>query len=238
MPVSEKEVITEMIKSACHFGHSSTKWNPKMRRYLHAKMEGIHIFDLTKSLRALDAAAQFLEESAAEGKQVLLVSTKLQAERLIRDAAEKTHFPYIVKKWIPGFLTNFDTIKRRIKFFNDLKNERESGDWERKYKKKERLMLARQLLKLEAAFSGVAEVSKLPDVILILNGVCDELALREAKKLGIPTVSVCDSNADPDLVTYPIPGNDDAVKSLAFFMERLTAGLVKGLDRAKNPVKV
>ncbi|PIQ77077.1 30S ribosomal protein S2 [Candidatus Peregrinibacteria bacterium CG11_big_fil_rev_8_21_14_0_20_46_8] len=233
MPAVEKKPLTEMIKAACHFGHAVQKWNPKMRRYLYTKQDGIHIFDLTKTQKALDKAVKFLEEQAAEGKSILLVSTKLQAERLVLDAADKTGFPYITRKWIPGFLTNFETVKKRIKYFKELQQERETGVWEKKYKKKERLMLARTLTKLQEAFGGVADLDKVPDVVLVFDAVRDELALKEAKKLGLPSVAICDSNADPDLVTYPIPGNDDAIKSLTYFIEKLTAALMKGKDMKK-----
>jgi len=228
MITEEKKTLTDMIKAACHFGHGVAKWNPKMRRYLYKKQDGIHIFDLTKTQKALQVAEKFLEEKVSEGKTVLLVSTKLQAEKLVLDAADKTGFPYITRKWIPGFLTNFDTVNKRIQYFNQLREEQDAGMWDRKYKKKERLMLSRTLAKLQDAFGGVSNLKKVPDIVVVFDAVRDELALREAKKLGLPSVAICDSNADPDLVTYPIPGNDDAIKSLTYFATSITAALLRG----------
>lgn len=229
-----------MLASACHFGHRASKWNPKMRQYLYTKRDGIHIFDLTKTYKALSAALEFLRQSAAEGKRILLVSTKLQATRLVQEAAIKCEVPYVTRKWMPGLLTNFETIRKRIKYFKDLKEGKAMGDWE-KYKKKERLELQRMLDKLEDAFSGVEHMSKLPDVVVVFDSVRDTLALKEARRLKIATVGVCDSNADPDLLSFPIPGNDDAVKSLMYFIDKVGTAIMEGKKmaiEAAPPVKV
>ena len=232
MSTTDKKVLTSMIEAGCHFGHRVSKWNPKMRKYLYDKRDGIHMFDLTKTAAKLDVACDFLRESCAAGKSVLLVSTKLQAIKILTEAATSTDSPYITKKWIPGILTNFDTVKRRIKYFKDLKEQKANGEWEEKYTKKECVELGRTLKKLQDAFSGVEHMHRVPDVVVVLDAVRDRLALKESKRLGIPTVGLCDSNADPDLLTYIVPGNDDAVKSLAFFAGEFKKAIAEGKHRA------
>lgn len=228
----DKKLLEEMLASACHFGHKVSKWNPKMRSYIYSKRDGIHVFDLTKTYECLTRALEFIQKNVSEGKTVLLVSTKLQATRLIAEAAKKTDSPYVTRKWMPGLLTNFDTIKKRIKYFRDLRDSKAIGGWD-KYTKKERLELSRDLEKLEDAFSGVETMNGLPHVVIVLDAVRDTLALKEAKRLRIPTVAICDTNADPDLVTYPIPGNDDAVKSLKFFVNQLAGAIEAGKKQQK-----
>lgn len=225
---TSKNMLEEMLEAACHFGHKVSRWNPKMHKYIYTKREGVHIFDLTKTKVALEKACDFLRETVASGKEVLLVSTKLHATRLMRECAEKCECPYVTQKWMPGLLTNFDTIRKRIKYFRDLKDQKEKGEWEDKYTKKERLDLSRTLEKLEDAFSGVQNMMKLPEAIFVLDSVRDVLALKEAKRLGIATIGICDTNADPDLLTYPIPGNDDAIRSLRYFMGKVTDALLEG----------
>lgn len=235
----DSKLLEEMLAAACHFGHKSSKWNPKMKRYIFTARDGIHIFDLEKTCECLEAALHFITETAAAGKTILLVSTKLQATKMVTEAAKKAGCPFVTRKWMPGLLTNFETIKKRIKYFKDLKAGRDSGDWE-KYTKKERLELGRIIQKLEEAFSGVEHLANFPDVLVVFDSIRDKLALREAKRLKIATVGVCDSNADPDLLTYPIPGNDDAVKSLRFFVEKVTDAILDGkkLFEGRAPVKL
>lgn len=235
----DKKLLEEMLAAACHFGHKVSKWNPKMKQYIYTRRDGIHIFDLTKTSHCLTNALNFLTETAAAGKTILLVSTKLQATKLVTEAAQKTGSSYVTRKWMPGLLTNFETIKKRIKYFKDLKAGRDAGDWE-KYTKKERLELSRTLQKLEEAFSGVESLNSFPNIVVVFDSIRDKLALREAKRLKITTVGVCDTNADPDLLTYPIPGNDDAVKSLKFFIDRVTEAILDGkrLFEGRTPAKL
>jgi len=224
----DKKVVKEMLEAGCHYGHKVSKWNPKMHRFLYAKHEGVHVFDLTQAYQRLVVAMDFLKNAVMEGKSVLLVSTKLQATRLLTEAAEKTGCSYVTRKWIPGLLTNFDTVKIRIRYFKELKEQQGNGEWESKYTKKERLQLARELTKLQAAFGGVEYMNSLPDVVVVLDVVRDKLALKEAQRLHIQTVGICDSNADPDLVNFPIPGNDDAVRSISFFTDYIVNAINEG----------
>lgn len=232
-----KKLLEEMLAAAVHFGHKVSKWNPKMREYIYTKREGVHIFDLTKTYESLMRALNFLTEKASEGKTILIVSTKLQATKLVAEAALKTGCPSVTQKWMPGLLTNFETIRRRIKYFRDLKQAKDSGEWD-KYTKRERLDLSRALKKLEDAFSGVENMLRLPDAVVVFDAIHDELVLREAKRLKIPTIGICDSNADPDLLAFPIPGNDDAIKSLKFFVDQVTNAILEGkkIFEGRTPV--
>lgn len=222
-----KKELEEMMACACHFGHKVSKWNPKMRDYIYTQRDNIHIFDLVKSFECMQKALDFLRQAASSGKTILLMSTKLQLAKFLAEAAIKCDCSYVTRKWMPGLLTNYETIRKRIKYFKDLKEKKASGDWE-KYTKKERLTMQRTLDKLEGAFSGVETMAKLPDVVVVFDCVRDILALKEANRLGITTVGVCDSNADPDLLTYPIPGNDDAVKSLKYFLNKIVTAIEEG----------
>lgn len=229
----DKKALKAMLDAGCHFGHKTSKWNPKMAKYIYTKKDNIHIFDLVKTYQALVKVKDFLKTASKEGKTILFVSTKLQAIKFVDEAAKHCNCPYVTRKWMPGILTNFDTIKKRIKYFRDLKQQRDSGEWE-KYTKKERLELSRVIEKLEHAFSGVEELTRLPDIVVVFDALHDSLALREAKRLKLPTIAICDSNSDPDLVTYPIPGNDDAVKSLRYFIDSIAEAIEEGKKEAKK----
>lgn len=234
---NDKKLLEDMLEAACHFGHKVSRWNPKMKQYIYTKRDGIHIFDLSKTATCLAKTMDFLTETAANNKIILLVSTKLQATKIVAEAAQKTGCPFVTRKWMPGLLTNFNTIQKRVKYFKDLKNGKVTGEWE-KYTKKERVEMDRTLGKLEGAFSGVENMSHLPSVVVVFDSIRDVLALKEARRLNISTVGVCDSNADPDLLTFPIPGNDDAVKSLKFFVEKITEAIMKGKKMATDGSRV
>jgi len=212
--------LKEMLAAAVHFGHQTHKWNPKMKRYLYGVRDGIHIFDLQKTFDMQQKALTFLQTTVEEGKTVLFVSTKQQAASLVEGVAKKCNMPYVTYKWIGGLLTNFSTVKDRIKYFLDLTDKKETGEFE-KYTKKEVSILKKDLEKLETAFGGLKNMTKKPDVIFVVDCVRDNIAIKEAKKLKIPVVGITDSNADPDEVDYPIPGNDDAVKSLKYFLSKV-----------------
>lgn len=219
--------MKQMLESAVHFGHKTQKWNPKMRRYLYGSKNGVHIFDLQKTQDCLVKAVEFLKHSAASGKNILLVSTKPQASQYIVEAANDSHMPYVVHKWMGGLLTNFGTMKVRIRYFRTLKDQEKSGEFD-KYTKKEASGLRKQIIKLEAALGGVRDLDRLPDVVFVADAVRDRIAIREANKMKIPVVAICDSNADPDGVAYPIPGNDDAVKSLTYLINAVKDAILAG----------
>ncbi len=229
----QKTLMREMLANAVHFGHKTAKWNPKMASYLFDKRNGVHIFDLNKTYQGLMAATEFLEAAAAAGKTVLFVSTKPQATALLKEQAEKSGMPYVTSKWIPGLLTNFKTIRARVKYLHDLKDQKETGEFE-KYTKKEASDLNKVIEKLEKALGGVSNLERLPDVVFVLDCVRDRIAVQEAQKMKCTVVAVVDSNADPDGIAYVIPGNDDAVKSVKFLLEQVGTAVANGVRKAKK----
>jgi small subunit ribosomal protein S2 len=219
--------LKEMLEAAVHFGHKTQKWNPKMRRYLYGEKNGIHIFDLKKTQECLLKAAEFLKHESANGKTILMISTKPQAAQLIIDTANATKMPYVVHKWMGGLLTNFSTVKQRIRYFRSLLDQEKSGEFS-KYTKKEASDLKKTIEKLESALGGVRDLDRMPDAIFVADAVRDRIAVREANKMKVPVVAIVDSNADPDGVAYPIPGNDDAIKSLTYLITAVKNAILEG----------
>lgn len=229
----QQTLMREMLANAVHFGHRTTKWNPKMANYLYGKKNEVHIFDLNKTYEGLTAALDFLEAATAQGKTVLLVSTKPQATHFLKEEAEKCGMPYVISKWIPGLLTNFKTIRSRVKYLLDLKQQKESGEFE-KYTKKEVSMLNKQIEKLENALGGVVSLERVPDVVFVLDCVRDRIAVQEAIKMKCTIVAIVDSNADPEGIAYVIPANDDAIKSIQFLLSKLSMAIQNGVKKARK----
>ncbi len=225
--------LKEMLANAVHFGHQTQKWNPKMKPYLYGVRDGIHIFDLQKTFDNMQSALSYLQKTISEGKKVLFVSTKQQAASIVETTAKKCNMPYVTHKWIGGLLTNFSTIKTRIKYYLDLEEKAQSGKFE-KFTKKEASKLKKDLDKLSVAFSGLKGLTKAPDAVFVVDCVRDNIAIREAEKLGIPVIAIADSNADPDSIDYLIPGNDDAVKSLKYFMSKVEDAILNTQSKSSK----
>ena len=223
----------QLIDAACHFGHRKEKWNPKMKNLLFGVRRGIHIFDLEKTHAALQKAVDELKSLQKSGKTILFVSTKLQSLVAIERISKTLGQPVVTKKWVPGLLTNWSTIKNRIKYFLDLQQSFRTGEIE-KYTKKEQTALRKELMKLEAGFSGVSSMKGLPDAVFIVDAVRDHVAVLEAKKLSIPVFGICDSNADPDNFKVFIPCNDDAVKSIEIILSTIEAELSGAKSAAES----
>jgi small subunit ribosomal protein S2 len=223
----------ELLAAACHFGHRKEKWNPKMKPNLFGVRRGIHIFDLEKTHTALKKAVDELRSLQKSGKTILFVSTKLQALVAIERVSKALGQPVVTKKWVPGLLTNWSTIKNRIRYYLDLQQSFRTGDVE-KYTKKEQTVLRKELAKLDAGFSGVASMKGLPDAVFVVDAVRDRVAVLEAKKLGIPVFGICDSNADPDDFKVYIPANDDAVKSIELILNCVQSEL-EGAKASEAP---
>ncbi len=221
-----KSELQKMFDCAVHIGHRTHKWDPRAKKFIHGDRNGIHIINLEKTASLLNNALEFLSKTAKEGKVVLFVSTKPQSVRLIEEAAKGCGMPYVVSKWIPGLLTNFGTIKKRIKYLTDMKEQESSGEFD-KYTKNEASKLRKQINKLQIALGGVEGMKSLPDAVFVVDVVRDEIVVKEARKIGIPVVGIVDTNANPDSVDYPIPGNDDALKSLEFFIGEIENSLKK-----------
>lgn len=216
----QKDEIKKMFENAVHIGHRTQKWNPRMKRYIHGERNGIHIINLEKTYDMLEKALAFLSKTVADGKTILFVSTKPQSVKLIEELAKECHMPYVVSKWIPGLLTNFTTIKSRTKYLADLKRQVETGEIS-KYTKKEVSKLKKIMDKLQIALGGVQNMTSKPDVVFVVDALRDKIVVKEARRMKIPTVGIVDTNADPTTLTYPIPGNDDAIKSLTYFLDTI-----------------
>ena len=210
----------ELLDACCHIGHRKNKWNPKMNSYLFGVRRGLHLFDLVETRKHLETLCSALKKLQTEGKTILFVSTKQQSIPLIETLGEALNQPTVTKKWIPGLLTNWFTIKKRIKYFLDLKHSFKTGEVE-KYKKKEQTELRKKLMKLETALSGVAGMTERPDALFVVDGVRDHVAVLEANTLKIPVYGFCDSNTNPDEFTVFVPTNDDAVKSLTLLLSTI-----------------
>lgn len=210
--------LKEMFDNALYFGHRTEHWNPKFRDYIFGEKGGVHIIDLEKTRANLEEALNFLAECAESGKELIVVATKTQARKLVRPIFGDTPIHFVDSKWLPGLLSNFDTVKKRITYYNKLIEMRKTGEME-KYSKKEVSEFSKDIKKLEVMLGGVLNMRKVPQVIFILDIFKEKIALKEAKVCKIPTIGVVDSNSDPRLVDFPIPANDDAQKSIKFILE-------------------
>jgi small subunit ribosomal protein S2 len=226
----------ELLAAACHFGHRKEKWNPKMAPAIYGVRKGIHIFDLTKTREGLVKVCEQLKKLQAEGKTILFVSTKQQSIPMLESVAKKLNQPMVTKKWIPGLLTNWPTIKRRLRYYLDLQRSFQTGEIE-KYTKKEQTALRKKLAKLDTALAGVSHMTGLPDAVFIVDAIRDRVAVLEAAKLKIPLYGICDSTADPDLFNAFIPANDDAVKSLSLLLGTVEKELLEVSPKSAAPDK-
>lgn len=224
--------LEALLEAGAHFGHQVKRWNPKMTPYIYGARDGVHIFDLAKTRDALLEAADAVKKVAQEGGVILFVGTKRQAKTLVRDAAERAGMPQVSTRWLGGTLTNFEQMQRSIKKLADLKAGREGGEFA-SFTKKERLLIDRKIASLEKIFGGITELTKLPDMIFVVDTHKETTAVAEAAKKGIPVVGIVDTNADPTLVDYPIPANDDAVKSIAFVLDVIVKAVEEGKKKAK-----
>lgn len=223
--------IKKLLEAGAHFGHTTSRWHPKMAGYIHSKRGGNHIIDLAQTVTALEEALPLIEKTVAEGKKVLLVGTKRQAKVITKEAAEATGMPYVVNRWVGGILTNTETINKRIKYLKEQENKMAGGELENRYNKLEVQRFQEEIDQMNHLYGGVKELSGKPGLVYVTDVVTDHLAVKEAKKLGVPVIGVVDSNADPSGIDYPIPANDDALKAikqlLDYVVEAINAGKAK-----------
>jgi small subunit ribosomal protein S2 len=206
--------LKDLLEAGAHFGHQTRRWNPKMDRYIYGARNGVHIIDLTKTAPALEAACKFAEDVAKRGGKILFVGTKRQAKAVIRQEATRVGQPYVSERWLGGMLTNFRTIRAQVNRLKKLEGQLESGELAANYNKKELLGLTQEINKLNFIFGGIKDMEQLPAALFVTDAPREAIALAEAAKLGIPVIAIADSNADPDMIDYPIPANDDAIKSI------------------------
>ncbi|UCC73083.1 MAG: 30S ribosomal protein S2 [Gemmatimonadota bacterium] len=212
--------LEDLLKAGVHFGHQTRRWNPKMRRYIFAERGGIYIIDLKKTLHELERAKQLIREVVHRGDSVLFVCTKTQLSEIVRAEAERCGGFYVTVRWLGGMLTNFQTIKKNIRRLKELERGVEEGAFEF-YTKKERLLLDREREKLDRFLSGIKNMARQPGCLFVVDARKEAIAVAEANKLGIPVVAIADTNADPDLLTVPIAGNDDAIRSVSLITQEI-----------------
>jgi len=223
-------LVQQLLDAGVHFGHQTKRWNPKMKPYIFGRRVGIYIIDLEQTERHLKAALQFLEDIAAKGQTVLFVGTKRQAKPILEAEAQRAGMPYVTTRWLGGTLTNFQTIKANLDRLATLRKQKAEGVFERVIKKDAKRM-GRQLERLGANFGGMAEMMRLPGCLFVVDTKREETAVREANRLNIPIVAICDTNADPQLIAYPIPGNDDAIRSIKFLVSLVADAILAGRRR-------
>jgi small subunit ribosomal protein S2 len=219
--------VRDLLDAGLHFGHQTKRWNPKMKPYIFDKRNGIHIVDLSKSLVMLNHALAFVREVAASGESVLFVGTKKQAQQVIKETAESMGQPYVVQRWLGGMLTNVTTIRARVKRLKELRLAETSGELSRMHKK-EASRMRHELAKLERNLSGVADMEELPGAMFVVDINREQNAVMEATRLDIPIIAVVDTNCDPDMIDYPIPGNDDAIRAIQLISGEIAAALAAG----------
>jgi small subunit ribosomal protein S2 len=224
--------MRELLEAGVHFGHQTRRWNPKMRRFIFGERGGIYIIDLQKTLENLEEAQSFVRNLAERGGSVLFVGTKKQAQDSVEEEAQRTGMPYVNHRWLGGLLTNWRTIAERIEHLHELRRLRDEGQLEL-LPPKERISMQHELEKLEANLGGVADMRKQPDAIFIVDLRKEQLAVREARRLGMPVIALVDTNCDPDEADFVIPGNDDAIRSCSLIVHALGEAIAEGKQRAK-----
>lgn len=223
--------LNELLEAGVHFGHQTRRWNPKMRGFIFGERNGIHIIDLRKTLDRLNRAQQAVRDVVLKGERVLFVCTKRQLRSIVEQEAERSGSYFVTERWLGGMLTNFQTIRKQIRRLKELERGQEENAFEF-YTKKERLLLDRERTKLDKYFSGVKEMSRVPGAVFVVDARREVIAVREAHRLGIPVIAIADTNADPDLIDYPIPGNDDAIRAVGL----ISKAIADAVEAAKREV--
>ena len=218
----------QLLEAGVHFGHLKKKWNPKMLPYIFAEKKGIHIIDLNKTVECLQEAAAALKQIARSGKKILFVGTKKQAKDIVTECARKVNMPFVTERWLGGMLTNFNTVRKSVKKMQSIEKMLGDGSFD-SITKKERLTLSRDKDKMEKVLGGIAQLGRVPAALFIVDIGHEHIALAEAKRLGISTFGVVDTNCDPNKVDFAIPANDDATKSIAIIVNYITAAIAEGL---------
>lgn len=220
--------IKALLAAGAHFGHKTSRWHPKMAPFIHSKRGGSHIIDLTKTVEGLEDALAFVSKTASEGKQVLFVATKRQAADIVKVAAEEVKMPFVTERWLGGMLTNANTIQGRVKHLKDLESKMENGELANKYSKLEVQRFQEEIDAMNEIYGGIKNLAAKPGAMFVVDVVHDANAVREARKLGLPIVALVDTNADPDLVDYAIPCNDDAIKTIQLIVDYMKLAVEEG----------
>ena len=223
----DTELIKQLLEAGSHFGHNRARWNPKMKRFIFGERSKIYIIDLEKTVEFLNKAKEFLMEIASKGEKVLFVGTKKQAQDVICEAAQRSGMFFVKDRWLGGTLTNFKTIRNSIKRLKEIEAMAEDGTFGA-ITKKEKAILTKEMEKLKKNLQGIVDMKKMPGALFVVDARREDIAVKEAKKLSIPIVAIIDTNADPDLIDYPIPANDDAMRSIKLIIDFVTDGIMEG----------
>lgn len=219
--------MKQLLEAGVHFGHQTRRWDPKMAEYIFQARNGIHIIDLQKTSKKLDEAYAFMKEQAEEGKTVLFVGTKKQAQECMKDAAQMSNMYYVNQRWLGGMLTNFGTIRKRVERLKELEAMQEDGTFD-VLPKKEVILLKKEMEKLEKNLGGIKDMTEIPGVLFVVDPKKERIAILEAKKLGIPVVGLIDTNCNPEDLDYPIPGNDDAIRAVKLIADTMANAIIEG----------
>ena len=220
--------MKQMLEAGVHFGHQTRRWNPRMRGFIFTERHGIHILDLAQTVRRLDVALQSVRDTVSAGRTVLFVATKKQARDVIRTQADRCGMPYVTNRWLGGTLTNWSTISRRIEYLRDLEARMAAGEHEA-LTKRERLRMVKQYNRMQRAFGGLAQMDRPPGMVFVIDPRLEDIAVREANRTKTPIVALCDTDADPDLIDFPVPANDDAIRSIQLLTARIADAVLEGV---------
>lgn len=220
--------LKELLEAGSHFGHQARRWNPKMKKYIYAERDGVHIFDLVKTGALLESAMEAMRDMVRAGKEVVFVGAKRQAKAIVREEATKVGAPFVTERWLGGMLTNWEEMDKRLKKLARLKKQREAGELAKKYTKLEQSKINKEIDRLERFFGGIADLAKRPDALFIVDTHREATAVFEANRVGVTVFGMVDSNADPMVVDYPVPANDDAVRSIKLVVEKMAQAYADG----------
>ncbi len=226
-------MIKGLLESGVHFGHLSKHWNPKMKKFIFGKKKNVYIIDLEKTAEQLEEAKEFLKDLVQSGKQILFVATKKQLRNEVRELASSCGMPYVAERWVGGLLTNFSTVRRRVNRYLELIEKREKGEFS-KMVKKEVVKLNREIARMEKMYSGVTLLETLPGCVYVVDPKREMACVREVNKLSIPIVALIDTDANPEIINYPVPGNDDSIKSVKYITSCLVEAINQGLEKREE----
>ncbi len=225
------EIITELLECGVHFGHLSKHWNPKMKRFIFGKKKNVYIIDLEKTAQKLQEAKEFAKQKTKDGEKILFVATKKQLRGIVKELASSCDMPYVAERWVGGLLTNFSTVRRRVEKYLEFLKKRETGGFDIMVKK-EVVKINREIERMERSYSGVTSLEGLPGCVFVVDPKKEVACVREVNKLGIPIIALIDTDANPDIIDYPIPGNDDSIKSVKY----ITSSLVEAIKEELNKI--
>ncbi|QIL75897.1 MULTISPECIES: 30S ribosomal protein S2 [Hymenobacter] len=231
--MAQSTTYKDLLDAGAHFGHLTRKWDPKMAPYIFMEKNGIHIIDLNKTLASLDQATNAIRNIAKSGRKVMFVATKKQAQEIVTEEAKRLKMPFVTDRWLGGMLTNFATVRKSLKKMSTIDKMVKENTAYAAMAKRERLMMSREREKLERVLGGVADLSRLPAALFVIDVKREHIAVKEAKKLGIPVFAMCDTNSNPELVDFPIPANDDASKSISLIVSAMSKAIEEGLSERK-----